>query len=296
MDAGGVKRVFDFLMADEHQRRRYQQGEVALVAQKLAAWSWGRKLRLLWRGKRHNDWIDRLDSSLPVASPEAAAPRRLNPLYFTLTEQETQVLTKTAHRRVGLGAQSLYLIGCLMRALEGTGPALRKDAWCIPYAFNLRQGCARVPVTGNQVSVLFAQAPHAVVADRNRLFDHLRRQYTDTVYRELDQAYLPLMWLGRWLSLERYGQILRRQKSGGERSSAWFSYVGEIRFLYPDFLGAPIEAVRHFCFVTAPPSLAVLFSRFNGRLSFAINYLEPDLDPAWIARFQDHLRAELLAD
>ncbi len=296
MDAGGVKRMFDFLMADVNQRRRYRQGEAALVARKLAAWSWGRKLRLLWRGKRHNDWIDRLDSSLPIASPLPGTLRRLDTVNLTLSEADTRTLTETAHRRLGLGAQSLYLIGCLMRALEETGPALRKDAWCIPYAFNLRQGYAPAPVTGNQVSVLFAQAPHAVVADRNRLFDHLRRQYADTVRRELDQAYLPLMWLGRWLSLERYGQILRRQKSGGERSSAWFSDLGEIRFLCPDFLGAPIAGIRYACFVTAPPSLAVLFSRFNGRLSLAINYLKPDLDQAWIERFQEYLRAELLAD
>lgn len=296
MDAGGIKCIFDFLMAEAHQRRPYLAGDDALVTRKLAAWSWGRKLALLWRGKRHNDWIDRLDSSLPAAPLPPGTPRQLDVVNFSLAEEETKTLLETSRRRVGLGAQSLYLIGCLMRALEAMGPALRQDAWCIPYAFNLRPGNAPVPVTGNQVSVLFAQAPHAVVADRSRLFEHLRRQYADTVRRELDQAYLPLMWLGRWLSLEHYGRILRRQKSGGERSSAWFSDLGEVRFLRPDFLGAPIEGVRYACFVTAPPSLAVLFSRFNGRVNVAINYLKPDFDPAWIARFAEYLRAELLAD
>ncbi|WP_022947429.1 hypothetical protein [Methylohalobius crimeensis] len=345
MDAGGVKRVFDFLMADDDRRRRYLKGDEPLVSKKLNAWPWRRKLRLLWRGKRHNDWIDRLDSSLPTSNaldgaasaplpcpppngervggslalpplgrglgggkppgkgsrrPPAAlavpSPRQLNTALLTLSEEETRTVTQATRRRVGLGAQSLYPIGCLMRALEAMGPAVSKDAWCIPYAFNLRPGNAPVPVTGNQVSVLFAQASHDVVADRDRLFEHLRRQYADTVRRELDQAYLPLMWLGRWLSLERYAHILRRQKSGGERSSVWFSDIGEIRFLRPDFLGAPIEGVRHACFVTAPPSLAVLFSRFNGQLSAAINYLQPDFDPTWIERFRDLLRSELLAD
>ncbi|MBN2702524.1 MAG: hypothetical protein JXR29_13855 [Methylothermaceae bacterium] len=330
MDAGGVKRVFDFLMADDNQRRRYLKGNESLVTKKLAAWSWGRKLQLLWRGKRHNDWLDRLDSSLPTADasgagavssgglrgmdaamksprtgsrrpPEETTPaltlhRRLKTIHLTLSEEETRAVTQATRRRVGLGAQSLYPIGCLMRALEAMGPAVSKDAWCIPYAFNLRPGNAPVPVTGNQVSVLFAQASHDVVADRGRLFEHLRRQYADTVRRELDQAYLPLMWLGRWLSLERYAHILRRQKSGGERSSVWFSDIGELRFLRPNFLGAPIDGVRHACFVTAPPSLAVLFSRFNDQLSAAINYQQPDFDPAWIERFRDLLRSELLAD
>lgn len=296
MDASGVQRMIDFLMADEHQRRRYRQGEVALVAQKLAAWSLGRKLRLLWRGKRHNDWIDQLASSLPAPPLQPGTSRKLSVVNLVLSADQTQALIETTRRRVGLGAQSLYLIGCLMRALEAMEPALRKDAWCIPYAFNLRQGNAPVPVTGNQVSVLFAQAPHPVVANRNRLFSHLRAQYANAVRQELDQAYLPLMWLGRWLSLERYGDILCRQKSGGERSSVWFSDVGEIRFLHPDFFGAPIEGIRHACFMPAPPALAVLFSRFRGRLNAAINYLEPDFDRTWIERFQEHLQAELLAD
>ncbi|BCX89878.1 hypothetical protein MIN45_P2252 [Methylomarinovum tepidoasis] len=293
LDAGGVKRLLDYLAAEPQTRDRYHGRETALVLQKLRGWSWLRRLKLLWRGKRHNDWIDRLASSQPARA--TAGPRRLRHTVLLLDRDETKAVLESARRRVGLGGQTLYLIGCLMRALEATGPAERCDAWCIPYAFDLRPGNAPAPVTGNQVAALFAQAGHAATADRDALFRHLRAQHEDAIRRELDQAYLPLMWLGQWLSLERYAEILRRQKSGGERASAWFSDVGEIRLRRPDFLGPPVTGVHHACQVTAPPSLAVLFARFDGRLQAAINHLVPDLDEDWAARFRRYLHDELLS-
>ncbi|HHH13063.1 MAG TPA: hypothetical protein ENJ98_02395 [Thiolapillus brandeum] len=292
LDAGGVRRLFDYLAAPQ-RRDRYHGDESSLVLRRLRSWSWPRRLRLLWRGKRHNDWIDRLASSQPARPADGT--RRLRHTLLRLDESETAQVLASARRRVGLGGQTLYLIGSLMRALEAAGPALRRDAWCIPYAFDLRPGNAPVPVTGNQVAALFAQADHATTTDRDALFRHLRAQHEDAVRRELDQAYLPLMWLGQWLPLVRYAEILRWQKSGGERASAWFSDVGEVRWATPDFLGAPLVGVHHACQITAPPGLAVLFARHGGRLQAAINYLTPDFDAAWIDRFRRHLRDELLA-
>ncbi len=297
LDAGGVKRLFDFLMSSKADRQKYLQNDHSLIFKKLRDWPWWHKLRLFWRGKNHNEWIDRLNSSLPT--PESTShpiPRQLANKRLKLTNNETRHVLENLQRQVGLGGQSLYFIACLMRALEMMGPAVRKDAWCIPYAFNLRPGNAPVPVTGNQVSVLFAQASHEIVKNRKALFAHLKRQNADTVRQELDMAYLPLMWLGQWLSLEKFGHILRHQHSGGERSSAWFSDIGEIRFANAKLLGLPITDVHHATFVTAPPSLAVLFSRFNGQLSAAVNYLQPDLSPQWIEGFCQILKEELLAE
>ncbi len=295
MDAGGIKRLFDFVMASPAKRGKYLRNDPSLVDRKLKSWSWKRRLGLLWRGKCHNDRIDLQSSSQPV-SPGPMANRSLETDHLLLDAERTRQVLSILYRQVGISGQSLYFIGCLMRALEHMGPGLKRDGWCIPYAFDLRPGNAPVPVTGNQVSVLFAQASHEVTRQRDLLFEHLKRQHAEAVRQELEMAYLPLMWLGRWLSLPRYAQILRQQKYGGERSSAWFSDIGEIRFSQPDFLGAPIKGVRHGCFITTPPSLAVLFSRFAGRLSVSINYLHPDLSAEWISRFQTRLTAELLAD
>ncbi len=297
LDAGGVKRLFDFLMSPKNERQKFLKGDHSLVSKKLHGWPWWHKLRLFWRGKNHNAWIDRLGSSLPTQELTSdSTSRQLETARLKLTEDETRQVLQNLQRRVGLGGQSLYFIAGLMRALETMDIAVHKDAWCIPYAFNLRPANAPVPVTGNQVSVLFAQAPHEIVKNRESLFAHLKQQYADTVRQELDMAYLPLMWLGQWLSLEKFGRILRQQPTGGERSSAWFSDIGEIRFAKSDFLGAPITDVHHATFVTAPPSLAVLFSRFNGQLSAAINYLQPDFSPQWIAKFTQALKEELLAE
>lgn len=292
-DAGGAKRVFDFLMAGPEQRQAFLKDDTSLIQKKLRAWPWWHKLRLFWRGKGHNEWLDQLDSSL-ATEPAETDSRSLGQATLELTEDQTRTVEKRILQQAGSAGRSLFLIACLMRTLETLEPSQRNDAWCIPYAFNLRPSNAPVPVTGNQVSVLFAQAPHSLVQDRRALLDHLKRQYADTVRRELDMAYLPLMWLGQWLSLEHFGRILRWQKSGGERSSAWFSDIGEIRFREPDFLGAPITKLHHASFITSPPSLAVLFSRFNGRLSASVNYLLPDIEPPWIEGFCQTLKGELL--
>jgi len=295
MDAGGVKRLFDFLVATPAQRQQFLRGEGSLVDAKLRSWPWKRRLALLWRGKRHNARIDHLESSQPTHLCQATQ-YSLETCHLLLSREETSQVLQNLRRRVGLGGQSLYFIACLMRALEAMGAEMEKDAWCIPYAFDLRPGNAPGPVTGNQVSVLFAQAPREVVRQRGPLFEHLRRQHADTLRHELDMAYLPLMWLGRWLSLDRYASILRLQKTGGERSSAWFSDIGEVRFATEDFFGATIRGIRHGCFVTAPPSLAVLFSRFQGRLTVSINSLRPALPQDRIEHFRALLTRELLAE
>ncbi len=290
LDARGAKLIFDFLMASN--RQRYTRKDVSLVEQRLQSWSWWKKLKTAWLGKQYNDQIDQLNSALPT--PGSIGKQQLQSINHNFSIEQTSIIIANATQTMGMGYKSLYFIGCLMRALQKVGMAVENDAICVPYAFNLRQPNAPVPLLGNHVSILFSQAPHALITDREDLFKHLREQYAQTIRRGLDYSFLPWMWVGRWMSLAKYGTVLRQQKSGGERGSVWFSDIGEMRFVSENFFDAKITGVRHLCLLTSPPSFAVLFGQFQGKLSIAYNFLQPDISEDWVNQVNAALEQELL--
>ena len=296
LDARGADIVLDFLTTHDPERSSaIAQGHTeSLVDARLRSLSAWRKVCYFFKAKRHIEAIDRLDSILPSLRDQG--PLRWNFRIQRFDSAKTGLISRNAQRSVGLGGKTLYYIGCLMRAIEAVGAEGAGEAYCVPYAFNLRKQRALTPVFGNHVSVLFAQAPKSLVPNRAALFRHLRQQNADVIRNQLDYAFLPLMKLGSWLSPARYGKVLRRQRNGGERSSFWFSDVGEIDMGARDFFGVPIAGMFHLCQVTAPPSLALLVGQANGVLTLTYNYLEPALDSAWIDRLQSAMEAQLLEE
>ncbi len=292
LDARGAKLIFDFLISSK--RQRYIGKETSLVEQRFRSWSWRHKLKTAWLGKQYNDKIDLLNSDLPTTG--SIGKQQLQCINHHFDAQQTSKIMANATATVGMGYKTLYFIGCLMRALHSVGMDVTNEAICVPYAFNLRQPNAPAPVLGNHVSILFSQAPHSIISNRTALFEHLREQYAQTIRRGLDYSFIPWMWIGRWMSLEKYGKVLRQQKSGGERGSVWFSDIGEMRFAGKTFYGAKITGVRHLCLLTSPPSFAVLFGQFQNRLSIAYNFLDPDISVEWVNNVNTALEQELFVE
>ncbi len=248
--------------------------------------------KLAIKAKRHNDEANRLDSCLPTLMEQG--PQELRLRLRRYSADETQAINRLAQQHLGLAGKTLYYIGCFMRAMEQAGPPAAKAGYCIPFAFNLRRQNAPTPLFGNHVSCLFARATRAQVAHRQGLFAHLLEQNRQTVREELDMAYLPLMWLGQWLSPARYARMLRKQRSGGELSSLWFSDIGDLRFPQEGFLGAKITGMFHLCWMTLPPGLAMLVGQINGRLTLSFSYLHPAVDEVWLEQAINLMDAELL--
>lgn len=289
LDARGGKILLDFLNSDRPEAFRESP---SLLLEKLAQWNGWKKFRLFLKAKRHNYQANRLDSCLPTRDESGPQTLRLAVRRYSL--EESQRITQLAQKHMGAAGRSLYLIGGLLRAVELTGPPAAKAGYCVPYAFNLRRPNAPTPVFGNHVGCLFARATREQVRERTGLLRHLLAQYRETVAEELDYAYLPLMWLGQWLSPARYARLLRKQHSGGELSSLWFSDLGELRWGAPGFLGAPVQGMFHLCWMTLPPGLALLAGQCNGRLTLSYSYLSPALDEDWLRRVMARMDAELL--
>ncbi|MDD5462364.1 MAG: hypothetical protein PHG00_12140 [Methylococcales bacterium] len=296
-DARGVELILKYLCtADEAQRRQFGLPDTGpLVNVQLGKYRWWQKIGLLLKGKRYIGILDSLESIQPFHSD--LPPERLNYMIQRLSEAQTEQALRQARQTVGLAGTSLYYIGCLMRALEKMHPDNPGEAYCAPYAFNLRKQRALAPVTGNHLSALFAQAPRAIVQDRQKLFAHLKQQNAQVIRQQLDYAFLPLMWAGAWLSLAEYGKTLRLSYgSGKERSSFWFSDVGRLDIPADSFPGAGINGVYHVCQVTAPPGLAFLNCIYRNRLTLSYNFVEPLGNSAQIELLHQFMLAELLGE
>jgi hypothetical protein len=289
LDARGVKIVLDFLNSDDPARFRESP---PLIPQKLAEWGFWKSARLALKAKRHNGQGNRLDSCLPTVA--GSGPQSLRLWVRRYSPEESAQIAKLAQRHTGLAGKSLYYLGCLMRAMEQAGPPAAKAGYCFPYAFNLRRQNAPTPVFGNHVGCLFAQATREQVQGRDGLFAHLLAQHQRAVREELDFAYLPLMWLGQWLSPGRYAKLLRTQRSGGELSSGWFSDIGEVRFGKDGFLGVRPVGMYHLTWMTLPPGLALLAGQMDGRLTLSYNALCPAVEEAWLERVMGIMDRELL--
>lgn len=296
-DARGADLIIQYLCTnDKHQRQQFGQPETEpLVYVQLAKYRWWQKIGLLLKGKRFIDRLDRLQSIQAFECNKT--PQRLNYRIKKLTEAETEKIIKQARQHVGLTGTSLYFIGCLMRALEQFNPSAEGDAFCTPYAFNLRKQKAITPVTGNHLSALFAQAPREIVQNREKLFQYLKLQNTEVIRNQEDYAFLPLMWAGTWLSLKEYGKTLRLSYgSQKERSSFWFSDIGRINIAENSLAGATITNIFHVCQVTTPPALAFLSCIVNNRLTLSYNFVEPVASCEQIEKLHHLVLAELLHD
>lgn len=293
-DARGTDLILKFLCTDDSTQRQQFGLPVTqpLVNVQLGKYNVWQKLVLLFKGKRYVQQLDQLQSIQPFDSKSAA--NHLNLAVHKLTESQTQQVMTQARKQVGLTGTSLYYIGCLMRALDKLNPDTNGEAYCAPYAFNLRKQRAKTPITGNHVCALFAQTPREIVKDRAKLFNFLKQQNMDVIRKQLDYAFLPLMWAGTWLSLPEYGKILRLSSSGKERSSFWFSDIGKLDIPVQSFPGAEITSVFHVCQVTSPPGLAFLSCIFQDQLTLSYNFVEPLTNPDQIEKLHQLMLLELL--
>ncbi len=243
-----------------------------------------------------NRYINQLDRLQSIQHGQfTQAPSRLNALTQSFNEEETAVIAQQARKYCGLTGTSLYYIGCLMRALQQLEPDQPGEAYCVPYAFNLRKQKALSPVLGNHIGALFAQAPKQLLENRDQLFSHLKQQNAQVMRQQLDYAFLPVMWAASWLSLEKYGTELRKSyKSGRERSSFWFSDIGQINFEQQCFFNADISGVFHLTQISNPPGLALLCCQYRKQLTLNYNFTEPLFSESWISKLHDKMVQELL--
>ena len=287
-DAKGAELVLHYLFNNPQPERQPQPVPVDHLQQ----WGLWRKFRLARQAVANIHGLDRKASILPP-NTQCLADRLALKLVRYDAEQTARIMSH-ARKHSGMTGTTLYLIGCMMRAMEATGATRTGEAYCVPYAANLRRRKALFPVLGNQVSFLFAQAERDMVCSRAQLFPHLRDQNRAAIRQGLDHAMLPLMQAGSWLSLEKYGRIVRESPRKRERSSFWFSYTGDMEPEPVAIAGCRVQGIYQLSQVSSPPGLVLLASSFQGRLVLSYNYINNQFDNDWLKRLTQAMTAELL--
>jgi hypothetical protein len=288
-DAKGAELVLHHLFNDPQPTRQPQPLPVDHLQQQWSLW---RKFMLARQAVVNIHRLDRHASILPFETQSPADRLALKLVRYD-AGQTTQIMAH-ARKHTGMTGTTLYLIGCMMRALDAAGATPAGDAYCVPYAANLRRRKALFPVLGNQVSFLFAQAERGMVHSREQLFAHLREQNRAAIRQGLDHAMLPLMQAGSWLSLEKYGRIVRYSPSKRERSSFWFSYTGDMEPEPETIAGCRVQGMYQLSQVSSPPGVGLLASSFQGRLVLSYNYINNQVQSDWLERLIQAMTAELL--
>ncbi len=294
-DAKGADLILKYLCTDDaEQRLKFDLPRLEpLVNTQLAKYKWWQKIAMFIKAKRYISQMDTLQSV--IHADTSKAPKQLNYHTYTLSPEQTQTINQNIRQQVGLTASSLYYVGCFMRALQRMNPEQEGDAYCAPYAFNLRRNKALSPLLSNHVAPLFAQAPKAILHDRPALFQHLKQQNTNTLRKQLDYAFLPVMWAASWLSLKQHGEKLRTSmRTGTERSSFWFSDIGQVDLSNTSFFNTDITRIYHLCQISSPPTIAFLSCQFNQQLTLSYNFIEPLFTEEWIAALHQNMLEELL--
>ena len=287
-DAKGAELVLYHLFNDAQSAQQLQPAPLDRLQQQ---WSWWRKFRLGRQAVLNIRRLDKHASVLPIDAQEPADRLALQRVCYDAAQ--TAEIMAHAREHTGMTGTTLYLIGCMMRAMEAVGASQEGDAYCVPYAANLRRRKALSPVFGNQVSFLFAQAGRDTVRSRQRLFTHLREQNRSAIRQGLDYAMLPLMQAGSWLSLDKYGRIVRDSPGGRERSSFWFSFTGEMEPEPETIAGCPVRGMFQVSQVSSPPGLGLLASLFQGRLVLSYNCIN-NQQHGWLERLTQAMTDELL--
>ena len=147
----GTELILKFLCTDDiNLRMKFGTPETKpLVNIQLEKYRWWQRINLFFKGKNFIKKLDTLPSIQPLTNTNA--PKKLNFLIQRLTESESQQVTQLARKHVGITGTSLYYIGCLMRALDTFYTTHQGEAYCVPYAFNLRKQRAVTPMTGNHI-------------------------------------------------------------------------------------------------------------------------------------------------
>jgi len=240
-------------------------------------------------------------SRAPIASlaPDGAARPgdAIDYRIVAFSEEETAAIDE-AGERAGAGfRKSLFSLAATIRAIDAI--RVRRGApplpMAIPVPIDLRRRGALGPTLSNHVTFLFFRVEPRQATSTGQVVSLLKEQMMDQMREGIPQSCATMMDLFRRVPLAAYARLVRRP-SKGQIATFFFSDTGESCSGLETFLGHPVADAFHFAPVSRPPGVAVIFTRFRGRLAAVLSWAEGCLDESEQRLFEERLRAELLGE
>lgn len=256
------------------------------------------RARRLELSRAYNDRVFALGER-PVLSPASPAPGRPRPrspgrtraLRLTLDAAATRALDARVRAEAGL-AETAFLVHAAARAvtdlLERRGLAPARLVVPVPASLDPKAGATRL--LGNHVTLLMLALERADLDDRRRALASLADQQRAIVRGRLDLGALAALDFARYLPRFVYRR-LERGPMRGEIGSFVLSNPGPVTTTR--FLGRRVVDAHPFPSVVSSPGLQIVASRFAGRLSIALGFLDAVVEPPEASRLAGLLLGDL---
>lgn len=240
--------------------------------------------------------IASLASPASPASPALGASRRgstvTRALRVHLSEDETRTFDQRVRKVAKLAETSVMVLAAARvvdRALLARG--LSPAHLVVPLPISLDPKGEARRLLGNNLSMLMLSLDRDDLRDDARAIAHLGQQQRAIVQRKLDVGMLAALDFASYLPRAAY-QWLAERPFRGEMASLICSNPGAISI--SSFAGAAVLGAYPVPAVLMPPGFQVIYTRFAGRLSAVIVYVESAVSPEEAATLAEALKAELL--
>lgn len=230
-----------------------------------------------------------------VGSTPAPGPCRYRVHWFDT--EETVRIDEHCRRLEGGFRRSLFFLAAAVQAVHRTAErrGLGGGAYVVPVPHDLRRRGAAGPILSNQLSFLFFRVEANGASDLRSLLAALTEQMLSQLRNRCDASFLAAMELFRPLPLDFYVRQLGRP-TDGRVATFFFSDAGESCPGLEELAGARPTAITHLAPAARPPGLAVVTSRFRGRLCFVVSWTGDCASEAEIDLLEADFAAALLGE
>jgi diacylglycerol O-acyltransferase / wax synthase len=174
-------------------------------------------------------------------------------------------------------------------ALVRRGYAPSQHIVPVPLSLDPKAGATRM--LGNHLTMMMLSLDREDLRDDLRGIAHLGDQQRAIVRQKLDVGMVAALDFARWLPARHY-RWLSTRPFRGEMASLIFSNPGAVTI--DSFAGRKVVDAYPLPAVVTPPGFQVIFTRFGGRLSAFLVYLDALLPAEEAARMGADLKADLL--
>jgi hypothetical protein len=158
----------------------------------------------------------------------------------------------------------------------------------VPLSLDPKVGCRRM--FGSHLSMMMFALDRDDLGSEPRAIASLAEQQRTIVRNKLDLGMAAALDFARWLPRPAYRAISTRPFGGMELGSLIFSNPGAVSIA--SFAGVPVVDALPVPAVLQPPGFEMIASRFAGRLSLVLGYMEGVVSPESALRMAEQLRRE----
>lgn len=234
----------------------------------------------------------------PIMSLASVAPRKgrggvMRFVRVVLTDEETKRFDARVRKIARLAETSVMLLAAARvvdRALLARGYAPSQHIIPLPLSLDPKAGATRL--LGNNLTMMLLSISRDDLANEARGVAHLAEQQRDIVRKKLDTGMLAALEFAGKLPRPAYEWLADRPFKG-EMASLVCSNPGSLSI--DAFAGVPVRDAYVLPAAVLPPGFQIIFTRFAGRLSAAVVYVDSVVSRGEASMLAADLKRELCA-